>query len=108
MNHAYNLSKMICLRKYKLATEGCEFFVDEHIKEHEPQEISYKRTIAYMNKPFEYTIKWSFPQGIKTGVYHFKIELSISPNDAQPTTEYTVGIIISIFGISAFIIICLI
>lgn len=83
--------KMAGEKQYKLATEGSEFFVDEHIKEHEPQEISYKRTIAYMNKPFEYTIKWSFPQGIKTGVYHFKIELSVSPNDAQPTTEYTVG-----------------
>lgn len=77
--------------EYKLATEGCEYYIDEQIKEHESQEISYKRTIAYMEKPFEYTIGWNFPQGVKTGVYLFKIAVSISPNDSQPSTEYIVG-----------------
>ncbi len=77
---------------YVLATEGIFHYIDEDMQAHEAQEKSYARTIACMDKkPFEHTFQWSLPQGSKNGAYNFKIALTVRPNDALPTNEYTIG-----------------
>lgn len=77
---------------YTLATEGTHYYLDEDIAQHEAPIVDYERNISVIDKkPFEYTITWTLPSGFKEGTYDFKIELSVRPNDAAPTTTPTVG-----------------
>lgn len=77
---------------YTLCTEGVQSFVDEDLTEHEAPLTDYKRNISVIDKkPFENTIVWELPSGLKEGTYDFKIELSVSPDDVAPTNTPTVG-----------------
>ncbi|MED9996161.1 MAG: T9SS type A sorting domain-containing protein [Paludibacteraceae bacterium] len=79
-------------KTYTLATQGITHYVDNDVRAHEAQETKYEYTVAaILNKPFEHTVPWTFPKGLKTGTYYFKLELSVKPSDLAPRKEYTVG-----------------
>ena len=79
-------------KDYTLCTEGIHYFVDNNITEHEAPIVNYEKNISVIDKKaFENTIEWNLPSGLQEGIYDFKLELSVSPNDETPTAEPTVG-----------------
>lgn len=78
--------------KYTLGTEGTHYYIDNDIALHEAPIIDYKRNVVKIDKkPFENTIQWTLPNGLKEGTYQFMLLVSISASDIAPTTTPTVG-----------------
>ena len=56
--------------KYTLGTEGTHYYIDNDIALHEAPIIDYKRNVVKIDKkPFENTIQWTLPNGLKEGTY---------------------------------------
>lgn len=78
--------------KYTLGTEGTHYYIDNDIALHEAPIIDYERNVVKIDKkPFENTIQWTLPNGLKEGTYQFMLLVSISASDIAPTTTPTVG-----------------
>jgi hypothetical protein len=78
--------------KYTLGTEGTHYYIDDDIALHEAPIIDYERNVVKIDKkPFENTIQWTLPNGLKEGTYQFMLLVSISASDITPSTTPTVG-----------------